>query len=319
MEQVLEMPRDFKSVRDKLLKEFPKEIMADVNTKRVEEFIRSEGLKVKPYIIFDIEDLPKVRKIVGNTKLLRETFKNGERGLYSPEMDLALVAREKDYEKVNGVIFTEGMLVHELAHSSSMYQGYVTSDRRGFYTPRLGFVLPQNKIPWGWFLEEGWADMLRANYLAKHALLATKSLGETNPPLEYCFITPEKKLCTISSAFAGYALEILCKKSPSLKPLLIEARSSVEGLRKVVRALEEIMPGLYKTLQTGDNTEEEFFKKLTFVISNFGGNEFLPIPRIQDETRADIENEEVKRIKVSLIKRLGSFLKNVVQQRTLKR
>jgi hypothetical protein len=35
--------------------------------------------------------------------------------------------KERDYEKSSGAIYTEGMLVHELAHASSMYQGYVVA------------------------------------------------------------------------------------------------------------------------------------------------------------------------------------------------
>lgn len=95
---------------------------------RVENFIRQEGLTVKPYIVFDRKDLPKVEEIVGNTNLLRSAFESHHtKGLYSQEMDLVLIPRERDYEKSSGAIYTEGMLVHELAHASSMYQGYVVA------------------------------------------------------------------------------------------------------------------------------------------------------------------------------------------------
>lgn len=294
MEKTFEMPPDFEQVKNRLLVEFPREHIKGINTERVENFIRQEGLWVKPFIVFDRKNLQKVREIVGNTGLLRSVFNNGESGLYSPEMDLILIVRDEEYEKSSGTIYTEGLLAHELAHASSMYQGYVTADKKSFYTSRVGFCLPQNQIPWGWLLEEGWADMHRADYFAQHAsneekeklenalmfgnldmndtIPITTPTGETLPlPIKYLYVTPEGKPTTKSSAYAGYALELLCKKDSSIKPLLIEARDSVEGLRKLAQAIEKIMPGLYKTLQTGDYTENGFSEKLATVISGVAG------------------------------------------------
>lgn len=209
-------------------------------------------------------------------------------------MDLALVARDTDCEESSGVIYTEGTLAHELAHASSMYQSYATTDYKGFHTSRFGFCLPQNQTPWGLLLEEGWADLHRANYFAQHASKEEKEklkntlryenldMEDTLPiptpagyklpiPIKYLFITTQGKPATRYSAYAGYALELLCKKDASIKSLLIEARSSTEGLRKLAQAIEKIMPGLYKTLQTGDYTEACFSEKLAFVISNVTG------------------------------------------------
>ncbi|MBU1500072.1 hypothetical protein KKE48_04360 [Patescibacteria group bacterium] len=294
MDKVSEMPPAFESVKDRLFREFPKKRIEGINTERVEDFIRQEGLEIKPYIIFDREDLPRVRDIVGSTGLLRSIFKNGECGLYSPEMDMVLVTRDRDYEKSSGSIYTEGLLVHELAHASSVYQGYVTADYKGFYTPRVGFCLPQNQVAWGWLLEEGWADIHRADYFAQNAseeekqkleealrfgtigmedtVPITTPAGETLPlPAKYLYITPDGKPTTKSSSYAGYALELLCKSNPAMQNLLIEGRSSVDGLRKLVQAFEKIMPGLYKKLQTGEYSEASFSEKLSTVVTNVAG------------------------------------------------
>lgn len=294
MDKVSEMPPAFESVKDQLFREFPKERIEGINTERVEDFVRQKGLEIKPYIIFDRKDLPRVREIVGNTGLLRSIFKNGECGLYSPEMDMVLITRDREYEESSGVIYTEGLLVHELAHASSMYQGYVTADYKGFYTPRVGFCLPQNQVAWGWLLEEGWADMHRANYYAQNAseeerakledalrfgkieiedtVPISTSNGETLPlPVKYLYITPEGKPTTKSSAYAAHALELICRKNPAMQNLLIEGRSSVEGLRKLAQAFEKIMPGLYKILQTGEYSEASFSEKLSTVVTNVAG------------------------------------------------
>lgn len=294
MEKTFEMPPDFESIKNRLLAEFPRERIEGIDTERVEGFIRQEGLAVKPFIVFSRKDLQKVRDIIGGAGLLRSVFKNGEGGLYSPEMDLVLVARDEDYEKSSGAIYTEGLLAHELAHASSMYQGYVTSDYKSFYTPRVGFCLPQSQIPWGWLMEEGWADMHRADYFASHAsdedkeklenalrfgnldmgdtIPITTPSGETLPlPIKYLYITPEEKPTTKSSAYAGYAIELLCRKDTNIKLLMIEARNSVDGLRKLAQAIEKIVPGLYKELQTSDYTETNFSEKLATVIAKVAG------------------------------------------------
>ncbi|MFH1099036.1 MAG: hypothetical protein V1723_03935 [Candidatus Uhrbacteria bacterium] len=304
MRNTFEEPPTFESIKTRLLAEFPRERIEGLDIERVENFIRQEGLEVKPFIIFDRKDLPKVRKVVGATNLLRSVFNNNEGGLYSPEMDLALVVRDEPLEKLNGAIYTEGLLVHELAHASSMYRGYVTTDYQNFYTPRVGFCLPQNQIPWGRLLEEGWAEMHRADYFAQYVPdeekkklesvldeFGSSNMEDTIPikastgkmlpvPIKYVYIIPEggpiKGGPTIRpSAYAGYALELLCKKDPAIKSLLIEARSSVEGLRRLAQAIERIEPGLYKTLQAGDYTktglEEVFSEKLATVISSIAG------------------------------------------------
>lgn len=294
MDKISEMLPAFESVKNQLFREFPKEKNEGLNTSRVEDFIRQEGLEIKPYIIFDQKDLPRVKKIVGSTGLLRSVFNNGEGGLYSPEMDMILIARDRNYEESSGAIYTEGLLAHELAHASSMYQGYVTADYKGFYTPRVGFCLPKNQTAWGWLLEEGWADMHRAKYFAQNASekeiqklgdalrfgeirmedtipIITRT-GEALPlPTKYLYITPEGKLTTKSSAYAGYALELLCRRNPAIKKFMIEGRSSVEGLRKLAQAFEEIMPGLYKKLQSSDYSEASFSEKLSMVISDVAG------------------------------------------------
>lgn len=290
------MPQSFELVKNRLLVEFPKEEIEGIDTKRVEDFILRQGLEIKPFIVFDRKDLQKVRKIVGGTGLLRSVFSNGECGLYSPEMDMVLVVRDKDVEESSGAIYTEGLLAHELAHASSMYQGYVTADQKGFYTPRVGFCLLQNEVPWGLLLEEGWADMNRANYFAEHASDEEKKklenvlgfgnvdMEDTVPssdpmnnneiiplPIKYLYITADGRPTTKSSAYGGYALELLCKKDPSIKSLLLEARSSVEGLRKLAQTIDKISPGLYKSLSVGDYTEASFFEKLAYVIENVAG------------------------------------------------
>lgn len=288
-----EMPLQWRMVKDSLISEFPQTSIEGLNTGRVEDFIRQAGLEVKPYIIFDRNELPRVKKIVGETRLLRSHFDTGGEGLYSPEMDLVLIARNRDAEKMSGAIYTEGILVHELAHASSGYQEYVIDDK-GVYAPRAGFALAQDEGGRGTFLEEGWADMHRGEYVGLHAStnertmlenalaygrlhpndtapLITRS-GETMPlPIKYFYIMPDRTVVTKTSAYAGYGLELLCKQNPTLRPLLIEGRKSVEGLQNMAKTLDSISPGLYSRLQKGDYERDSFLDKLSFIITDVAG------------------------------------------------
>lgn len=91
----LQMPNEFKSVRERLLGEFPKERIEGINTDRVKDFIRRQGLEVKPYIIFSPEQLPKIKNIERKTNLIRSVFDKGAKGVYLPEIDIVLVMRER--------------------------------------------------------------------------------------------------------------------------------------------------------------------------------------------------------------------------------
>jgi len=295
MDILSEIPSAFSLVREQLIREFPREKVIGLDTKRAERFIEEKGLPVKPYVIFDSNDYDKVEKIVGNTNLLRNAFQNGVNGIYSPEMDLILVRRDEKLEKMNGGIYTEGLLVHELAHASSMYQGYITSNKQRFYTPRVGFCLPQNNTPWGWLLEEGWADMHGAEYFSKFATEEQKrriedimkfgplNWEDTIPivtpkgnilplPVKYIYINEKGGPTIKSSAYAGYTIELLCRIDPTLYSILKQARSSVEGLRKLAIQIDRISPSLYFLLQTSDYSENDFSTRLQEVISRVYGD-----------------------------------------------
>lgn len=181
--------------------------------------------------------------------------------------------------------------MHELAHANNRYLRYVSPSENTFYIPRVGFCLPQNELPWGWFLEEGWADMHRGNYFAENAseeerrkLIGVLRYGDvrmedTIPvynissrrflpiPIKYLYLTSDGKPTFKSSSYAAYGLELLCKINPEIKDLLFEGRKSIEGLRMLAKIIDKIQPGLYRRLQMTDYTEEDFAKKLHTVIS----------------------------------------------------
>jgi hypothetical protein len=308
-----EMPEEFRRVREKLLREFPKENVEGLNLQRAEKFIKDKGLEVKPYIIVGKNDFSKMRMIVGESlwKSFSAFIERGGLGLYDDDMDLVAVYRDEGCERVNGEIFTERFLVHELSHASSEIGYYaLTHDRaeceKGLPRMlRIGFCLRSGRreASWGVLIEEGWAEMQGADYSARYAagedkdqiesalglghlemedtiptstawdaVLVNVSFGNSLPlPLKYILLDAEGRPCATTAAFAGHALELLCQKNPPLAPAMIEARKSVEGLRKFARVLHETSPELYKKLQVGYYSAREFRKKLEMVIDKIGG------------------------------------------------
>lgn len=182
--------------------------------------------------------------------------------------------------------------MHELVHANNGYLRYVSPSENTFYIPRVGFCLPQNQSSWGWFLEEGWADMHRGNYFAENTseeerkkligVLRFGNIGmeDTVPvynislhrflpiPVKYLYLTPDGKPTFKTSSYAAYGLELLCRINPEIRNLLIEGRKSVEGLRKLAQTIDKIQPGLYRILQSVDYTEKDFAEKLYTVISS---------------------------------------------------
>jgi hypothetical protein len=169
-----------------------------------------------------------------------------------------------------------------------------TSGGRSVTVFRHGFCVPEAQAPWGNLLEEGWADMHRADYFAQNATTedrskienaigvgpldtedtipyAIRDIGIVPLPLKYFFVELPKKPGSKDASFAGYALELICRKNPSIKSLFVEARRSVEGLRELARGFEAMKTGLYRNLQRTSYDPIDFSKKLSFVISEIMG------------------------------------------------
>jgi len=291
-----EIPSSFNNVKSALIERFPTQEVRGLNTTRVEEYIKKNNLKVKPYVIFEKKDLIELKKIIGETKLDRSVFDQDKYGLYIPEIDLVLLMRDPELEEINGPLFTEGLLVHELVHATGSFGNVVITDSNSAYTPRSGFFLTQNKKPWGWFLEEGFADMLRGEYVSQHATdqdlkrmeqslsypsLSFKSTiplkSSSNPsilspiPIKYLFCKPESVMGLISS-IAASGVEMLCNANPQLRQRMIEARNSINGLRALTQEIDKIAPGLYPHIQKTDPTMEDSHKCLKYIIEKLHGD-----------------------------------------------
>ena len=277
------MPEPWRELRERVL--LLENKTDGLNIERVKDFFAERNLPMKDFLVFDEEDLPRIKEILGASGLLRNIFDKDERATYLAEIDLVLVRRNRN-DKNSDPVFTEGSLVHELAHASGQYVQYAMNDKGSVWRPRVGFALTRQKktpIPaWGWLLEEGFADLVRGEYEEKNLNSEIKKdlmVRRKKPdfPLEkeivfamtasgrhfgvfgkYLYPLGEADTGFTSSAIAATSLELLCQKHPDLRETLIAARTDIEKLREIPKLINEIKPGLYTEIQKCAYTVEDF-------------------------------------------------------------
>lgn len=148
----------------------------------------------------------------------------------------------------------------------------------------------------GDFLEEGFADMMRARYvsqyiskdqvvsLAEKMYLEQPGLEDTLPapisgnrvtplPVKYFFVKEPENQPAIPGHFphAAYAIELLIRKKPELNDAIVRARGTVAGLRRTAQILNRIQPELYWAIQGTPSTEDDFVKIKSRVIREIMG------------------------------------------------
>jgi hypothetical protein len=194
------------------------------------------------------------------------------------------------------------MLVHELAHGTSAYDlfCYYKDDGSGrdlVVDPRYGF----NFLDYGVFLEEGFAELMRAKYVENlisrggiNSWLGLSGdpvnyLNSTYPWVDdrsgYAYPMPLKYMhkiyhedgsffiSTAESARAGLGLELLCKKDPGLFAAMIKARKSLAGIQEVAVRINRISRGLYVELERLPDSEEAILQGLKLIIDRVYGGE----------------------------------------------
>jgi hypothetical protein len=281
VERLPEMPKDWQILREKLKKIESKTDGLDIE--RVKDFMKERGLPIKDFILYDEEDIPKFQEIFGEdgTRIIAAVS-----GIYLSMLDIILVRRDRAMELVNGTVYEEGKLVHEMNHSANRHNAYI---KKGEVVtrPRSGFVVlnthfrestgekKEKQSPWGYFLEEGFVDLQRGDYeeqyIPAHIKEKRDSLTTTTNEYKtlsgvvyreskkYLAIMKDDK--TIGSPFTSIAatgIEMLCEKIPNFKQVLVEARSDIEKLREIPRLINAIKPGLYTEIQKCDLSEEDF-------------------------------------------------------------
>lgn len=200
-------------------------------------------------------------------------------GCNLPAINLVAVKLQNDSTYVFNDAVLERTIVHELIHGSSKWP-LIENEQGELHSFRTGHLIPGGR---GTFLEEGICEYLAREYMRLHRsdyhrAFIQKMIEEgklkinsvdggnqfhdrmTEGILDLQFAANGEeysmalknldyfighKLGIIPSAIASQGLEILFGIDDRLLPAMIEARTSVIGLRKVAKILEEIEKGLY--------------------------------------------------------------------------
>ncbi len=221
----------------------------DINA--IDAFFESIGLQRKDFLIVRSSELPVYNRIMNQYGWPTFPDPTEEYGYYygvcPAATELGVVLRDNEAEAIHGTVFTEGHLVHELAHATSDWNEWsieTHAQGRTLSARRLGQIIFDRRTHGktmlkGGYLEEAFASSIEAGYLKSQG----KELGYKN----YADIAAE-------------GLAYLRLKSPDLFPAMIKARQSVDGLRQVAKYINAIHPGLYTYLQNIANTEKGFIQ-----------------------------------------------------------
>ncbi len=220
-----------------------------INTERVERFFNSAGLSLTDYRLITRDQVPQVNDLMKDIY-----FEGEEKGYHITTLDIIFVLRNPTEEEINGPEYTEGILVHELAHGATEYA--VRSDvmleeripiRFGsltvpYFTKKHKELLRHNfrtgfAHQWtgstykGFFLEEGFAEMMRAQYMSQHMN------SEVREKLARILEIPEEG---VSTAFVGITIDEgggnisipapLISFSTDGHPMIMESSLAASGL-----------------------------------------------------------------------------------------
>ena len=264
-----------------------------INISRVNRFIERQGLPVRPAILIYPEEAPLLRErlaVIGwqdrMVDKLGTTDSDGVlwEGGYIDRLGAAIIVRNRAAEEVNGPLYTECTVVHELAHADFYDTIAYSSDPLRYHLPRRGLVIastPPDPQALGVTLEEGLPAFLEVGYLREEGGLPHGVLGKPGwritgsgdaLPNEYVWKDPNHPDGALVStpALMGYGIELLVRARPELYSTLIGARRSVQHLRQVPRLLHSIRPGLYDDLRKLSYSKEDFSIALRNIKASLG-------------------------------------------------
>ncbi|MGV9675421.1 hypothetical protein ACWDSJ_09100 [Nocardia sp. NPDC003482] len=286
--------------RQRILERFTSDIEG-LNIERVDNFFDELGLRRAPLVVIDKSRKAELRrfleKVEGPVPVLDD--EHDHRGWYRNDLDIAFVFRNREFEEFNGPEYTEGIIVHELAHSSGrrpdtrvVVEGEDDEQALGVTFVRSGQTVhsysadinEDEGVPdaTGTFLEEAFAEQIRAKYLTDElgftgglAKLEKETVTGRVEETGFDFSVPSKYFqyessdgnpVLSASSYPGAAMDALITKDPELFPALIEARRSAYGLREVARRINGIHSGLYKTLRDEFNHSGDFANGYFYVL-----------------------------------------------------
>lgn len=246
-----------------------------VNLDRVKDYREMIGAPKKEIRILDAQDYDKVIEMLG------QRDSELKRGQYLSAEDVIIVKRLPQEDSSYGTGLLESIIVHEIAHSFSAYPtlwAFRTKERRflrkkesivdAHSKARVGFASASGRNTRGLFLEEGYAEYERGQYIVNYLGLKngfvsqpqSDTAGELFNKYWLPPINGEQGGDTVinhNSEKAGVIAELLIQRDPELLGAIRVARESVDGLRAVAQRIDAIIPGLYTEISSVDIHNDE--------------------------------------------------------------
>ncbi len=263
---------------------------AGLDLSRINKYCQEMGAPQKPLLFLNPNEYAKALASHGGVTVHSE---HSSQGQYLQHIDVIIVKRDPESERLNGAEITESIAVHEIAHSSATLnpvqlraettgrfrkKTVVSGDRS-----RIGFVVTSlaDKKVRGTLLEEGYAEYERGQYMleqgresgfvtpgedfdrtdamnlisGRYYALKQGADGATEPTL------------LSEGAVAAAALEMLVARDNKLIDALRESRKSADGLREVAQRINAIVPGMYQRMHDVDINATDGLKQATATLA----------------------------------------------------
>lgn len=225
---------------------FPEQYAAEsgLDIERPKAFLRARGLRTQPFAFADKSRIAELRAIFRG--LVEEEFWEAGEGFYSNDLDLTLVLSDHEARARSSPVFTEGLIVHELAHATAAGRN----------------------LEWPPFFEEGFAELMRVRYVERFAgpdyfRALGESIGnpEANPdrllsaeipaagrgtsipvklPIKYWHVTTSGFPRMQQAAPAGWAMELLEQAKPGFEDDLVAARLEKDAFLALCAVLDRV-------------------------------------------------------------------------------
>lgn len=277
---------DWQVTRERRALELAPQREEGLDVASVGRFIMEKGLRPRPAVIMYPEDVPGFRLDIERAGYSSEPLATldtrnsagGETvGSYVREFGMVVVLRDRFREADNGTALTLATLVHEQAHSSAVNSRDMVYLRSGstveIFMSSCGFAYDQRGLGEiisreGIFFEEGFAELIKAEYVAKE-LGMPNGIRQNGPmteldtgdsiPSVYTWHAPDPDHTTYSiSAFPAYGLELLMREQPSLYHALLKSRNRHEVANEVFTGVDRAQPALSAELQQLQYTGRDF-------------------------------------------------------------
>jgi hypothetical protein len=260
------------------------------NMNAVNDFLNSVGIETQyPIVVLSEKDFDDA--VLNSPNHLR--ISKGSMGEVQLLSRVILVRENTKLQETNGTLFTESLIVHEIAHRDSLMYTISKYDyskntvdvqeKRTGYSSRK-----QDQQNLHLVLEEGFAELIRAEFVSQHWDQFKLSQAY---PMSNCFNLAEcncegvKFLVPISSIMyneknlmqflnPGKALTCLLLLSNNISEfnsLLREGRKSLDGLRIIIQKIESVDKGLYPKIRNTSYVDNIEINKLQSQIARLVG------------------------------------------------